>query len=338
MKKTIKKVTVKDIAKTLDVSGSTVSRALKNNPEISQKTKEIVWRTAKKMGYLPNIPIYMQESKKKTILFLLDNLLDKSVSDILTTAQSFLQEKGYITIIKLYQNNQASDKNRFTFLKDINISGVINLMTTQKSIVTINQYILEQNIPLLVANRFIADTQVPCVIPDVYNGAFLASEHMIKSGAKNLAILINDNDSSYYSDIIRGFESSITSHIDISYEVVKYDSTLKHLTFSFQKLINNVIDFDGVLICDSYIAQKLYFYLLSIGNNVPRKMMLVSYGNDILNDLIYTKKITTIDYSLSSIGKNAAIAIDTIINGNLLEEKLMIEPVKLQIRSSTIQF
>lgn len=338
MKKTIKKVTVKDIAKTLNVSGSTVSRALKNNPEISQKTKEIVWLTAKKMGYLPNIPIYMQESKKKTILFLLDNLLDKSVSDILTTAQTFLQEKGYITIIKLYQKNQSLDKYGFTFLKDINISGVINLMTTQKSIVTINQYILEQNIPILVANRFIADTQVPCVIPDVYNGAFLASEHMIKRGAKSLAILINDNDSSYYSDIIRGFESSITSNIDISYEVIKYDSTLKHLPFSFQKLINNVIAFDGILICDSYIAQKLYFYLLSKGNNVPRKMMLVSYGNDIVNDLIYTKKITTIDYSLSSIGKNAAIAIDTIINGNLLEEKLIIEPVKLQIRSSTIQF
>ena len=223
-------------------------------------------------------------------------------------------------------------------LKDLNISGVINLMTTTKSIFTINQNIIKQNISLIVANRFIADNQVPCVLPDVYNGGFLASEHMIKRGAKSLAILINDNDISYYSDVIRGFEDAIGSNDGILYKVIEYDSTLKHLNFGFQKLINSEVAFDGVLICDSLIAQKLYFFLLSKMNNILEKMILVSFGNGVVNDLLYTKKITTIEYSLSSIGRNVASAIDTIINKNLLEEKLIIEPVKLQIRSSTIQF
>ncbi len=338
MKKSIKNVTVKDIAKFLNVSASTVSRALNNNSEISQKTKEIIWSTAKKMGYLPNIPVYMQQTKKKTILFLLDNILDEATSDILTTAEALLQVKGYITIIKLYKKNPLLDKYDFTFLKDLNISGVINLMTTTKSIFTINQNIIKQNISLIVANRFIADNQVPCVLPDVYNGGFLASEHMIKRGAKSLAILINDNDISYYSDVIRGFEDAIGSNDGILYKVIEYDSTLKHLNFGFQKLINSEVAFDGVLICDSLIAQKLYFFLLSKMNNILEKMILVSFGNGVVNDLLYTKKITTIEYSLSSIGRNVASAIDTIINKNLLEEKLIIEPVKLQIRSSTIQF
>ena len=75
MKKDKKKkvnVTVKDIADSIDISASTVSRALNNHPKISQSTKEKVWAAAKKLGYQPNIPAYMNPENSKTILYTLD--------------------------------------------------------------------------------------------------------------------------------------------------------------------------------------------------------------------------------------------------------------------------
>ena len=69
-----KRPTVQEIADEISISASTVSRALKNHPKISQATKEKVWEAAKKLGYQPNIPAYMNSDKTKTICFMVPDL------------------------------------------------------------------------------------------------------------------------------------------------------------------------------------------------------------------------------------------------------------------------
>ena len=98
MSKTEKKktnITVQDIAESINISASTVSRALNNHPKISQPTKEKVWKAAKKLGYQPNIPAYMNLDDTKTICFIVPEIKNTFYLDVINSIQEYATNKKY---------------------------------------------------------------------------------------------------------------------------------------------------------------------------------------------------------------------------------------------------
>jgi len=103
-------ITVKDIADSINISASTVSRALNNHPKISQTTKEKVWAAAKKLGYQPNIPAYMNPENSKTICFLVPEIDNAFYIDTLRVFKT-LPKTIIITCISLIPITLSSLKN-----------------------------------------------------------------------------------------------------------------------------------------------------------------------------------------------------------------------------------
>lgn len=329
-------VTIQDIAEYVNISASTVSRALKNHPKISQKTKEKIWEAAQKLGYLPNIPVYMQKQKNKIVVFLIDNLLKSANHEFVLSAQEYLIRNNYQPIIKLITNDALDDSFLNIFMPDNDIVGVISLLDDAHLIGNKYQKIIDSNIPLLTINKSDDATSSGSVIPDIYNGAHLAVNHLLKQGAKNIFLIIGETDSSTYNDMEDGFNAAFKADSNVSLRVIKSSLKKDALKYEFERLIREKIHFDGIIACDNSVASYLHAFFTSKKINIPDKVMLVSFGNELV-DRFMPSGISTVEYSSNNMGSNAANQLIKIINDIPIENNIIIEPVKLIIRSSSMR-
>lgn len=336
MKRSKKNITVKDIADSLKVSASTVSRALKNSSEISQKTRELIWEKAKEMGYLPNIPVYMQKQKNQVIVFLIDSIYNISYQEIIEPAQEFLISKGYFPVIRLITEKTIPEDDFFNIIRDIDAVGIISLIDNHESSNKIYQKIKTFNLPLITVNRSSSDQSDVSILPDVYNGAFLAADHLLKRGAKKIILFSEDKKNSFQIDMENGISSAISFYSNSGFKRISYDSTNENLNYEFELLFNEITTNCAVITNNNKTARQLYHFLNSKNVRIPEDTMLVSFGNDIPKELT-PSKISSIEFSNRNMGLHAAKEIHKLIKTNMPESRISIEPVKLIIRSSTMK-
>lgn len=324
-------ITVHDIAKHVNISASTVSRALNNNPKISKATKEKVWEAAKSLGYLPNIPIYMQQQKSNFIIFLIDDIQQKENHEFITTAQNILTPKGYQSILKLVSNDLL-EFDLLDSIKSSDIAGIISLLNSTPKTKKIFETITNKDIPLIkVHNSTNGNLQVS-ILPDLYNGAYLATNHLLKQGATNIVLIVGDENILKYSNMEDGFKSAI-SESKSKFKIVKSNLNKEALNFEFEQLVKTSDNLDGIICCNNLVACQLYSFLGSRNISIPNDTMLISFGNE---NYMFTG-ITTIEYSAKNMGKNAAQEIIELISNGVSDTKLLIEPTKLIIRTSSMK-
>lgn len=323
-----KNITLQDIAESANISASTVSRALNNHPKINQKTKEKVWKVAKKLGYLPNIPVYMQKQKNNIVVFLVDDLSKLTSHKFVFAAQESLLKNGFQPIIK-FVNNNISDDNFIEFLKDIDVVGVISLLNEKQSIPSFK-------LPMVSINKSDSGFPQARVLPDIYNGAYLCANHLLNQGAKKLILIVGDSENNLYNDISAGFMAAFTFPCESSVRIIKSDLNKEILKQQFEEIINEKIPVDGIVTCNNEVACQLHSFLYSKNIKVPDAIMLVSFGNETFVNLI-SPGISTIDYSSENMGRIAAEQLAEIITTKNTEHKLLIEPAKLIIRASSLK-
>jgi len=323
-----KNITLQDIAKSTGISASTVSRALNNHPKINQKTKEKVWKVAKKLGYLPNIPVYMQKPKNNIVVFLVDDFSNLKNHEFIKAAQKSLLEKGFQPIIKFIDNILSKDK-FIEFIKDIDVVGIVNLLDEKLPIP-------DFNLPMVSINKSDYGLPQAQILPDIYNGAYLAANHLLNQGAKKIALILGEAQSTVYGDMENGFKATFTSDTARSFKIVKCELNKEILKLKFEQIINEIIPFDGIVTCNNDVALQLHAFLQTKNISIPDSVMLISFGNEPFINLI-SPGISTIEYSSENMGRVAAEQLSEIINSEHVEHKFLIEPAKLIIRASSLK-
>lgn len=323
-----KNITLQDIAEATNISASTVSRALANHPKINQKTKEKVWKVAKKLGYLPNIPVYMQKQKNNIVVFLIDDLGKLENHQFILAAQESLLKKDFQPLIKFIPNGVPADK-FIDLMKDIDVVGAINLLNEKQSFA-------DFHFPMVSINKSEAEFTKVHVLPDIYNGAYLCANHLLHQGAKKLILIVGDSESSIYNDMEEGFKAAFTVNSESSFEILRSDLNKETLKQVFENIIKEKISFDGIITCNNYVACQLHAFLHSKNIKVPDTVMLISFGNEPFVNLI-SPGISTIEYSAENMGRVAAEQLEEIINNEHVEHKFLIEPAKLIIRASSLK-
>lgn len=328
-------VTIQDIAESVNISASTVSRALNNHPKISQKTKEKVWEAAKQLGYLPNIPVYMQKKKNNIVIFLVDDLNNLASHTFILAAQEYLIEIGFQPLIKFMANNTLDGKFLET-LKDIGVVGVISLLNDKQSKTKGFHGITGFKFPMVAIHKSSSGFPQVNVLPDIYNGAYLAANHLLKQGAKKIILIIGDTESSIYNDMQDGFKAAFIPNSKSRFTIIKKHLNKEALNYEFEQLIQEKIPFDGIITCNNFVASQLSTFLNSKNVKVPDDVMLISFGSETFINLI-SPGISTIEYSSENMGKTAAKQLVKIISNDPIENKLLIEPTKLIIRTSSMR-
>ncbi|MEB8327864.1 LacI family DNA-binding transcriptional regulator [Flavobacteriaceae bacterium KMM 6897] len=192
-----RKITLKHIARELDVSISTVSKALKNSEEISRDTKEKIQAFAKLYNYKPNnIAISLKNKRTKNIGVIIPNIVHHFFTTVVRGIEKYANARGYNVIVCL--SNESFDKEviNMEMLANGSIDGFIMSLSTETQAKNDFNHIKEvtsQGIPLVMFDRVTDEVECDKVIINDKDSAYLAVKKLIDSGRRNIALINTEN-------------------------------------------------------------------------------------------------------------------------------------------------
>ncbi|MFM2228764.1 MAG: HTH-type transcriptional regulator DegA [Bacteroidota bacterium] len=186
------KATLKQIAKELGVSVSTVSKALNDSPEISEPTKQRVQEYAKLKNYKPNaIGLNLKNRSTKTIGVIIPNILNSFFAKVFTGIEKVADEKGYK--VMTYISNESLDK-EVTALEMLS-NGAIDgfILSVSEEAQKLHQFdhfktIINEGTPIVMFDRIAEEVNCDKVIVDDFDSAVNATQHLVKTGCKRIAL------------------------------------------------------------------------------------------------------------------------------------------------------
>jgi LacI family transcriptional regulator len=331
-------ITVKDIADSINISASTVSRALNNHPKISQSTKEKVWAAAKKLGYQPNIPAYMNPENSKTICFLVPEIDNAFYNDIIESVQNFARINNYNLYVAYTNNSIELEKSFSRSIIKLNIEGVIIGLFDKGAGSDHLSALISHNIPTVFINNTDQNLKAVNISPDISHGSYLAVNHLISMGCKSISVLINDRKDPYYADIIEGYSSAISaSDLILNQEMIYEDNLAKENVYNYlDELYKNSKIPDGIISPNNYTSNHILSWLKKNNLKIPNDLLFVGFSND-KNTPDVDISLTTVQFSGSEIGEKAAKILFEQIGKNKVMDDTIIIPAKFIIKGSSLK-
>lgn len=301
------RITLKDIAKALDLSPSTVSRAMRNHPAISVKTRKIVRDYAKEHKYKPNmLAMQLRTNRNNTIGVIVPEIVHYFFSTVLDGIQQEAESEGYNILISHSNEDYGREVRSVETLLDARVCGILvsQSKTTQKY--NHFQEILDNNVHLLFFDRICTGINTDKVVVDDYTGAFNAVEHLINTGCKKIAFLgslpslpISNNRRMGYEDALRKHKLLIEDEL---IEVCDTVDMAKKVIPQILKLENRP---DAFFCINDEVAAYCIQITKSLGFKVPDDISVCGFTNSYLTDVTYPT-LTSVDQHGVEMGKVAA--------------------------------
>jgi len=331
-------ITIKDIAKQLGISPSTVSRALKDHPDISEITKTKVKELAKELKYKPNaIALSLQSSKSNIIGIIVPQIVHHFFSTVISGIEEYASNKGYNVLI--CQSNESVEKEiaNIQLLYSSRVEGIIVSRTKNTDDFSHFNNIIERNIPMVFFDRTCHSLQTDKVIIDDYRAALEATEYLIKTGCKKIAHFSGPENLKISAKRMWGFRDALKKHnIKLNKDlIIKADNfeTGKKIT---NKLINDKNIPDGIFAVNDMTAAGAISALKSNNLKIPEDVSIIGFTNGMISTII-DPSLTTVEQNGYKMGqKSAELLIDRVEETDtpFITE---IIPTKLIIRESTIK-
>ena len=298
-----KKTTIYDIAKELNITVSTVSRALSGFPAISEATREAVIETAKKLNYSPNrLASALKSGKTYIIGVIVPSVQAHFFASIIHSIEEGLKNSGYRVI--LYQSNESVENeiNGVKTLLEAQVDGIIASMSLETEDVSHFAEIIKQNKPLILFDRVHNDLKVPTVTLDDFKAGYMATQHLIDQGYKNIAFVTTIHQIKIFNDRLKGYQSALRdSDLPIVEENIIYGGlSIKDGRFGAGKLMRNAIKPDAIIAGDDFTALGVIKKLKEI-DETPPKIGVMGFANEAFSAYI-TPNLSTIDQHPNQMG------------------------------------
>jgi DNA-binding LacI/PurR family transcriptional regulator len=333
-----KPATIKDIAKTLQISVSTVSRALRDAPDVSGQTRRAVQALSEKLNYQPSrLALSLQQNQTHTIGVLVPNL-DYVLSTMIRGIDEVALEAGYTVMV--CQSNESFGReilNTSRLLGSLVDGFLVSVSSETKTFDHIKK-IKDKNVPLIIFDRVCPDLDTPRVIIDNTEGGFLATEHLIEQGYKRIAVLAGPKNLTISNLRLNGYLAALKKHKR------KADpSLIVHCEFSQQYAYNATLELlsrpqkpDAIFTISDRMAIGAMLAIKERGLRMPNDIGLVGFNNDPAISLV-TPAISTVDQPAFELGKTAAkLFIERMHNENMDNVEIVMKP-KLIIRESSLR-
>ncbi len=184
----MKPVTLKEIASRLNISVSTVSKALKDYPDIGIETKSLVRETARKLNYKPNtLAINLRTNESKTIGLVIPEIVHHFFSSVIKGIVSRAEKKGYLVIILQSDESCELEKKQLELLLDQRVDGIIISLANDTDQYDHIQEVMRQNTPLVMFDKVSKRVECSKVIIDDRKAAYEATLHLIQKGCRRIA-------------------------------------------------------------------------------------------------------------------------------------------------------
>jgi LacI family transcriptional regulator len=284
----IKRVSLKDIAQSLNLTVNTVSRALNDKDDISEKTKKEVRHMADELGYIPNIlASSMRTSSSKMIAVLFDNLLNPYFMLMANHINNRLNDEGYRMMIFTSTTTEAiMTMEVYKQMISHRVDGVISFLRPNKKVANLAN---KMHLPIFVVGREADDLNIDSIFTDDVNGGYLMGEYFHKKGYKCVGYLGGPKEIVCNTKRAEGIQSSFQAHglkLNVLHSGWDNDSIFDNI----DKLVKDKVD--AIFCFNDSIA---YSTLLYIQENYPEiKDIEVTGYDNIAKQLQLPIKIVTI--------------------------------------------
>lgn len=335
----MKKVTILDIAKELNITFSTVARALNDHPAISDNTKKAVREVAERLNYRQNkIASSLRSGRTNVIGVIVPSLQVTFFSSVVYGIEQVMNANGYN--ILLYQSNEKMDQEASgieTFLQS-RVDGIIASITTETTSLDHYEEIINRNTPLLFFDRSPKELNSPSVTIDDYRGGFIATEHLIKQGYRRILHITAEQELFIFKERLRGYIDAL-KHYNLEVDeqlIIRGKFSLQFGKQVIQEARSRQLDFDAVFALEDFTAMGAMQQLLVYNINVPDEVGVIGFANEAFGSLV-TPKLSTIDQQTLTMGKEVAkLFLKRIKNSEPtpMAEELKLEPL-LIVRDSS---
>ena len=326
-----------DIARELGVSPSTVSRALKNNPDISEETRKLIHQYAKEHNYKPNtLALNLRTSRSNTIGVIVPQLIHHFFSCVISGIEEVAAKAGYNILIA--QSNEKYDqevKNIHAFL-GARVCGVISSLAKDTSSYEHYQELIDNNIPIVFYDRICPNINTGRVVVDDYAGAFAAVEYMIQTGCKRIFFYSADSHLEISKNRRNGYLDAMRKYkIPVDDSMIKMCDT-RELAIAITPDILEMKDRpDGFFAINDETASGILYACKLMGFRVPEEISICGFTDGAIAQNT-DPKLTTVEQHGEEVGKSAIhLLIDKIENSDVSKNTNKIVRTNLVVRGTT---
>jgi DNA-binding LacI/PurR family transcriptional regulator len=329
--------TIRDIAKLLGISKSTVSRALNNHFDVSQETARRVKELASKIDYHPNLLAqHLKLQRTNTIGVIIPQTVNRFFAKAVGGIQQVANKAGYNVMICQSNETLSLEQNNLQTLLASRVDGLLVSVSRQTDRHDHFQYVIDKDIPIVFFDRIIEELNVSQVYSDNYDISFQGTEHLISQGCKRIAFVAGPKhlfNSRYrlkgYLDALNKYNIPVSESLIVqsnysSNEVEDYTRSL----FSLRQKP------DAIFAINDMAALEIMHILKKRGLVIPRDVAVLGFNNETICRMV-EPTLSSIDHPAFDMGAAATeILLKQISNKEVFQEKRLIKS-KLVVREST---
>ncbi len=333
--------TIKDIARALNLSTSTVSRALRGSYEISSDTKKLVLEYAEKINYRPNpIALSLKERKSSSLGVVVSEIANNFFSQAINGIESIAYNRGYHVIITQSHESGEREMVNVRHLASRGVDGLLVSLSSQTTDLSHFKELHEKGLPIVFFDRVTDEIDTHKVIANNALGAFHATEHLIFSGCKRIAHITNSTYLSITKERLEGYTRAIEKHkLAFNKNLVRYCNhggmIIDEVEDAVTSLFSGKIKPDAIFTAGDRITTVCMGILKKHNlTDIP----ITGFTNTKLADL-FTPSLTTVSQPAFEIGQVATELLVNLIESKrpVTEFETRILETELIIRDSTRQ-
>ncbi len=332
-------INIRELAKALSLSVSTVSKALNNSHEISDETRLRVLETAARLNYIPNpYASSLRGRKSKNIGVVIPEVADSFFSLAINGIESVAKEKGYHVLICLTHESFENEKIILKEFQGRRVDGVLISVSSETSQSNHINDLISNGVPVVFFDRVCEDVETPKITTDDFESSYRATRHLIQKGCNNIAFLSISNILSICNKRQEGY---LQAHADHKLKapdqnIVLCSNDARKNYSLIKKLLSRKNRPDGILVSVEKLTTIIYEVCEGLKLKIPKDVKLVCFSN-LDTASILNPSLTTVTQPAFEMGRAAAMILFKALqkkNSNLKRENIVI-PSSLIVRNST---
>ncbi len=336
----MKNITIKDLARELNLSVSTISKAFHDSHEISEETKHRVLETARRLNYVANpYASSLRGRRSKNIGVVIPEIADSFFSLAINGIESVAKEKGYHVLICLTHESFENEKTILREFQGGRVDGVLLSVSRETAQTDHIMDVMKNGLPLVFFDRVCEEIETAKITTDDFESGYQATKHLIKQGCNKIAFLGISKCLSISNSRLEGYLKALQdAHIEVNNNFIihctndadKNDVLIKDLL----KLPNRP---DGIVATVEKLTTPVYKACASLNLNIPGDLKFVCFSN-LETASILNPSLTTITQPAFEMGKTAAALLFNALEntGFCLARESKVIPSSLIKRNSTL--
>jgi len=330
-------ISLKDLANELGVSISTVSRALKNHPDISTELKLKIQKLAEKRNYSPN-PLAMGLLRRQTKMIgvIVPDINTHFYSSIISGIESVAKKRGYFIVISSSNESMEKEKESVENLLNSRVEGFIVCLSQETNDFSHFEKLVTNEVPLVFFDRICETMEVPSVIANGQEATKKITQHFFENGCRRIAYIsgpehlnISQNRKTGYLTGLKEcgleFDPDLLVHCNLSIEEAKYAT---------RKLLQLKNKPDAVFGINDTVAFAAMIEVKKHGLKIPGDVSLAGFTDE-FHSIVVDPPLTSVSHPTFQMGEEAAkLFFESLEKGTNINKRIML-PIDLVVRESS---